>query len=54
LKAAIEFSTKPDSFNVSVWIITCTSNLSATVKQQSIAAGVVPQSSCNFNAQAPA
>ncbi len=53
LKAAIESSTKPDSFSVSVWIITCTSNLSPTERQQSIAAGVVPQSSCSFSAQAP-
>ena len=47
-------STKPDSFRVSVWIITCTSCASATPKQQSIAAGVVPQSSCSFRPQAPA
>ena len=44
----------PISFSVSVWIITCTSMASATRRQQSIAAGVVPQSSCSFSAQAPA
>ena len=33
---------------------TCTSYFSATVKQLSIDAGVVPQSSCNFKPQAPA
>ena len=43
-----------NSFSVSVWIITCTSIASATRRQQSIAAGVVPQSSCSFSAQAPA
>ncbi len=48
------FSTKPLSFSVSVWIITCTSMSSATDRQQSMAAGVVPQSSCSFSAQAPA
>ena len=53
-KAAMVSSTKPNSFNVSVWIITCTSNRSATDRQQSIAAGVVPQSSCSFSAAAPA
>ena len=53
LIAAMVFSTKPDSLSVSVWIITCTSISSATVRQQSMAAGVVPQSSCNFSAQAP-
>ena len=52
--AASVCSTNPDSFNVSVWIITCTSIASATLRQVSIAAGVVPQSSCSFNAQAPA
>ena len=52
--AAIVSSTKPDSFSVSVWIITCTSIRSATVRQLSMAAGVVPQSSCSFIAQAPA
>ncbi|OIQ67449.1 hypothetical protein GALL_509690 [mine drainage metagenome] len=52
--AAIVSSTKPDSFSVSVWIITCTSNRSATERQVSIAAGVVPQSSCSFKQDAPA
>ena len=37
LKAAIVSSTKPDSLRVSEWIITCTSNRSATDRQQSIA-----------------
>ena len=32
----------------------CTSKSSATFRHVSIAAGVVPQSSCNFNPQAPA
>ena len=36
-----------------MWIITWTSNSSATDRQQSIAAGVVPQSSCSFSAAAP-
>ena len=54
LNAAMVSSTKPDSFSVSVWIITCTSNRSATDRQQSIAAGVVPQSSCSFRQAAPA
>src|ERR1019366_2657524 len=47
-------STKPLSFKVSVWIITWMSYFSATDRQQSIAAGVVPQSSCSLSAQAPA
>jgi len=47
-------STKPDSLSVSVWIATCTSISSATERQQSIAAGVVPQSSWSFNPIAPA
>src|SRR5674476_1356260 len=54
LKALMVSSTKPDSLSVSEWIITCTSYFSATDRQQSIAAGVVPQSSCNFSEQAPA
>lgn len=37
-------SQKDDSFKVSVWMLTCTSYSSATVKQLSMAAGVVPQS----------
>jgi len=44
-------STKPDHFNVSVWINHCNVMSSATDRQQSIAAGVVPQSSCSFSAQ---
>ncbi len=54
LKAAKVSSTNPDSFSVSVWIVTCTSCRSATDRQLSIAAGVVPQSSCSFRPQAPA
>src|SRR4026208_2268428 len=54
LHALMVSSTKPLSFSVSVWIITCTSWSSATDRQQSIAAGVVPQSSCSLSAQAPA
>ena len=54
LKAAIVVSTKPDSFSVSVWIATCTSISSATDRQLSMAAGVVPQSSCSFRPMAPA
>src|ERR671926_349935 len=42
LNAAIVSSTNPDSFSVSEWIITWMSWASATDKQQSIAAGVVP------------
>ena len=53
-KAAIVSSTKPLSFSVSVWIITGTSKRSATERQQSMAAGVVPQSSCSFMDDAPA
>ena len=48
LNAATVFSTKPDSLMVSVWMVTCTSILSATERQASMAAGVVPQSSCSF------
>ena len=47
-------STNPLSLSVSVWIITCTSCSSATRRQQSMAAGVVPQSSWSFSAAAPA
>ena len=54
MNAAILASTKPDSLSVSVWIATCTSIASATERQQSIAAGVVPQSSCSFRPIAPA
>ena len=54
LNAAMVFSTKPDSLSVSVWISTWISWSSATDRQVSIAAGVVPQSSCSFSAQAPA
>ena len=39
---------------MSVWIATCTSISSATARQLSIAAGVVPQSSCSFRPMAPA
>ncbi len=54
LNAASVSSTKPDSLSVSVWIATWTSNCSATPRQQSIAAGVVPQSSCSFSPRQPA
>ena len=54
LVAAMVSSTKPLSFNVSLWIDTCVSVASATVRQQSIALGVVPQSSCSFKPIAPA
>ncbi len=54
LKAAKVSSRKPLSFSVSVWIATCTSYWSATVRQLSIAAGVEPQSSCNFKPTTPA
>ena len=54
LKAAMVSSTKPLSFSVSVWIATWVSVSSATARQQSIAAGVVPQSSCSFRPIAPA
>ena len=39
---------------MSLWIETCVSVSSATLKQQSIADGVVPQSSCSFRPIAPA
>src|SRR6516165_4264682 len=41
LKAAIVFSTKPDSLSVSVWMATAMSNRSATPRQVSMAAAVV-------------
>src|ERR671914_512549 len=47
-------SRKPASFSVSVWMATCTPDSSATRRQASIAAGVLPQSSCSFNPPAPA
>ena len=37
-----------------MWIATCTSMRSATDRQLSMAAGVVPQSSCSFRPMAPA
>ena len=52
--AAMVSSTNPASFSVSVWMATWTSNSSATRRQASMAAGVVPQSSCNFRPQTPA
>ena len=54
LVAAMVFSTKPLSLSVSLWIDTCTSCCSATSRQLSMAAGVVPQSSCSFRPIAPA
>src|SRR2546426_1054665 len=53
-KARIESSTNPASLSVSVWIATCTSCSSATESAQSIAAGVVPQSSWSLSPIAPA
>ena len=52
--ASIVSSTQPASFNVSVWTATWTSYLSAAVKQESITAGVEPQSSWIFRPAAPA
>jgi len=52
--AFTEVSTNPDSLSVSVWIATCTSVSSATARQLSIAAGVVPQSSWSLRPIAPA
>jgi hypothetical protein len=40
--------------SVSVWIATWTSKRSASRRQQSMAAGVEPQSSCSFSPIAPA
>mmetsp|Transcript_59682 Transcript_59682/g.119798 ORF Transcript_59682/g.119798 Transcript_59682/m.119798 type:complete len:314 (-) Transcript_59682:547-1488(-) len=54
LNAATERSTQLDSLSVSVWIVTCTSCSSATLRHASMAAGVVPQSSCSFRPTAPA
>ena len=48
------FSTKPDSFRVSEWIATWVSVASATSRQLLMAAGVVPQSSCNLRPITPA
>mmetsp|Transcript_19704 Transcript_19704/g.59666 ORF Transcript_19704/g.59666 Transcript_19704/m.59666 type:complete len:317 (-) Transcript_19704:1234-2184(-) len=54
LNAAMESSTLPLSLSVSVWIVTCTSCASATCRHASMAAGVVPQSSCSLRPTAPA
>ena len=54
LNAARVVSTNPDSLRVSVWMAICTSISSATLRQLSMAAGVVPQSSCNLSPKAPA
>ena len=54
LKAATVSSTKPLSLSVSVWMATWVSVSSATVRQLSMAAGVLPQSSCSFRPMAPA
>ncbi len=54
LNAPRVVSTKPDSFSVSVWIATWMSYWSATDRQLSMAAGVVPQSSCSLRPMAPA
>ncbi len=53
-KAAMLCSAQPDSLRVSVWMATCTSSRSATARQVSMAAGVVPQSSCSFSPMHPA
>ncbi len=47
-------STNPASLRVSVWMATCAPASSQTVRQWSIAAGVVPQSSWSLKPQAPA
>ncbi len=47
-------STNPASFSVSVWIAAITPAAADTDRQASIAAGVVPQSSCSLNPAAPA
>jgi hypothetical protein len=52
--AASVDSRKPASLSVSVWIATWTPDASATRRHASIAAGVVPQSSCSLNPPAPA
>ena len=54
LNALIVSSTKPASFKVSVCMAACTSYSSQTLRQWSIASGVLPQSSCSFNPHAPA
>mmetsp|Transcript_38964 Transcript_38964/g.99650 ORF Transcript_38964/g.99650 Transcript_38964/m.99650 type:complete len:233 (+) Transcript_38964:1193-1891(+) len=54
LKAATLLSRQQLSFRVSVWMVTAMSSSSATVRQQSMAAGVVPQSSCSLRPTAPA
>ena len=54
LKAATDRSTLHDSLRVSVWMVTWTSCASAHVRHASIAAGVVPQSSCSLRPHAPA
>ncbi len=47
-------SKKPDSFSVSVWIWSCTSNSSAASSEAWITAGIAPQSSWIFRPIAPA
>ena len=54
LNAATVDSRKPASLSVSECSATCTSSRSATDRQLSIAAGVLPQSSCSFRPTAPA
>ena len=46
--AASVDSTKPASLRVSVWMAACTPDSSQTRRQASMAAGVVPQSSCSL------
>ncbi len=47
-------STKPASLSVSVWMSTFTPAASATRREASMTAGVVPQSSCSLKPPAPA
>src|ERR1700712_3783376 len=54
LIAARVSSTKPASFRVSECRFACTPEASATLRHASMAAGVVPQSSCNLKPAAPA
>ncbi|MDQ1425084.1 MAG: urease subunit alpha [Acidimicrobiaceae bacterium] len=52
--AASVDSTNPASFSVSVWMAAITPAASLTRRHVSIAAGVVPQSSCSLKPAAPA
>ena len=44
-------SQKDDSLRVSVCMLTCTSSSSHTIRHESMAAGVVPQSCCDAQHQ---